>query len=382
MITKYYSIKNGKKTFKGYRARPLYKCELLGEKYFGTKEKSKAQFWHDGQLNLAKKGYNSSYTLDDAYNLYLDDFSGSINGKLFYKKSHKCLKQNISKWLSKVVIELKPTDVSQMMRELHLACEKRLGHPRLHLKRDITTLHAVLEHYKNEKNIDFINPVTRRHKKDWGKAKGKKIQTEVISHTPEEVRGFFGWLKALPDPVFFHIAFWQLTSHRQRISEILSLEWRDVDWQREIIWITGTIVHTDEDGKTLRNYKDYGTKEGRTKAPIYFGGENKHLKASLLALKELNRSSRWVLADAMGNVPAYRWVSEVYKRSGFFNEKYLATHKCRKTAITLGTILCGSDTAKTHAGHASWEAHGRYVNTQQTELQNPIPAAIAKSFGF
>ena len=382
MISKYYSTKNGKKILKGYRARPFNNGMVFDERYFGAKEKLKAQKWHDRQLVLYSKGYDFTYTLEDAYNLYLEDFSGSINGKLFYTKSHNCLKMDIPKWLSKIVTDFKPTDVSQMMRELYIASEKRLGYQRAHLKREIVTLHAVFEHYKNEKNIDFTNPVTRRHKKDWGKAKGKRLVNEVVSHEQEELAGLFNWLKGLSDPVYFHIAFWQITSHRQRVSEILGLEWADVDWQKEIVWITGTIVHTDDKGKTLRNFKDYGTKEGRTKVPLFFGGENKHLKASLLALKELNRSFRWILADERGNVPSYRWLYQVYKNSGFFNEKNIATHKCRKTAITLGTILCGSDTAKTHAGHSTWEAHGRYVNTQQTELSNPIPAAIAKSLGL
>ena len=105
----------------------------------------------------------------------------------------------------------------------------------------------------------------------------------------------------------------------------------------------------------------------------------KHLYSSYLRLK---RAIAGCLPIKKATLPPIRRESDIYKRSGFFNEKYLVTHKCRKTAITLGTILCGADTAKTHVGHSSWSAHGRYVDMRQKELNNPIPAAIARTLGF
>ena len=55
MITKYYTTKNGKKAFRGYRARPVYNNEILEQRCFGPKEKTKAQMWHDSVLNVVKK---------------------------------------------------------------------------------------------------------------------------------------------------------------------------------------------------------------------------------------------------------------------------------------------------------------------------------------
>ena len=338
-------------------------------------EKSKAVLWHDRILFLAKNGYDFQFSLDDAFKLYLDDFRGTINGKLYSNKAYDCIKKNIPTWLSTLVIDLRPTDLSRLLRELDAACKNRLGRKRKHLKREVEILHAVFEHYKNEKNIDFINPITKKHKRDWAK---NKERTRVISHTPDEAIRFLAWIKDWHDPVYFHIAFWQLTSHRQRVSEILSLEWNDIDWEKEIAWITGTIVHTDEYGKAIRNFKQFSTKEGRSGVPIYFGGNNKHLKESLIALKKISQSDRWVFGDASGNIPTLNHIRQIYKKSGFFNEQYLATHKCRKTAITLGAILCGVETAKTHGGHSTTSAHAKYVDDQFKEINNPIPAAIAK----
>ena len=368
MIGPYYSYRKGKKYQKGWRARPKVGGKIIKERVFSKREKGKAQLWHDRIVSLAKKAYDFTFTL-------VDDFRGSINGKLYSNKAYECIKRDIPHWLLMLVMDLRPTDMSRLLRELDKACEIRLGRRRKHLKREVEVLHAVFEHYKNEKNIDFVNPIVRKHKRDWAKAKGNN---RVISHTPEEAINFLKWLKGWHDPVFFHIAFWQLTSHRQRISEILSLEWKDIDWEKEIAWINGTIVHTDEHGKTVRNFKQYSTKEGRTGIPINFSENNQHLKESLMVLRGLKHSKRWVFADVSRNIPSLSQVRQVYKKSGYFNEKYLATHKCRKTAITLGTILCGVDSAKTHGGHSTWSAHGRYVDHQIRELSNPIPAAIAE----
>ncbi len=73
---------------------------------------------------------------------------------------------------------------------------------------------------------------------------------------------------------------------------------------------------------------------------------------------------------------------EVYKKSGFFTEKSLETHKLRKTAITLGAIHCGADFAKLHGGHATWSAHGRYLDQHQLDINNPVPAKLAQVIGL
>lgn len=286
MIEAYYSTRKGERYQKGWRARPRVNGEMIDEKIFGMKEKTKAQIWHDRIVSLAKKGYDFGFTLEDAIKLYLDDFTGTINGKRYAYNAYRCLQLHAPKWLKKIVTDLRPSDISQLLREVNQSFIDK-GRKRLHLKREVDNLHAVFGHYRDEKNIDFVNPVTRRHKKDWSRAKGKRLVPKAYSHQPEEAIAFLNWLKKLPDPVYYHIAFWQFTSHRQRISEILSLEWSDVEWDREIVWVTGTIVHADEIGKPLRNYKQHGTKEGRTNAPISFGAPNGHLKRSLLELKNL-----------------------------------------------------------------------------------------------
>ena len=73
---------------------------------------------------------------------------------------------------------------------------------------------------------------------------------------------------------------------------------------------------------------------------------------------------------------------KVYGKSGFFKEQWLGTHKCRKTALTLATILCGSDFAKRFGGHASDSAHVRYIDRELKEINNPVPAKLAKALGL
>lgn len=208
------------------------------------------------------------------------------------------------------------------------------------------------------------------------------MQVSNLRHNPLEAQALLAHLKGLPDPVYYHVCLWQLTSNRQRIGEVLSLEWNDVDWDEQIAWVTGTMQWCDEFRRTLRNTKQYHTKEGRERIAIPFGGENAHLKQSLLELKNLHLSDRWVFADKKGFVPSLRQMNAVYKRSGFFNEKFLATHKCRKTALTLATIEFGSDIAKTFGGHATDSAHVRYIDRHLIEMSNPAPARIAKTLGI
>ena len=155
MIDAYYSIKKGKRYQKGWRAKPTVKGQIIEQKLFALKEKTKAQLWHDRIVSLAKKGYDFGFTLNDAFKLYLDDFSGTINGKLYANKAYKCVQKNASEWLNKLVGELKPSDISQLLRELDKSCADSLGRKRSHLKREVEILHAAFEHYRDEKNIDF-----------------------------------------------------------------------------------------------------------------------------------------------------------------------------------------------------------------------------------
>jgi integrase len=210
--------------------------------------------------------------------------------------------------------------------------------------------------------------------------KGK--EQRAIALSVEDAKKLLSMMKDRSDPVYYHIALWQMTSHRQRIGEVLSLEWPDVDWENEIAWITGTMLWTDKDNKTTRNTKQYHTKEGRPRIPINFGGNNQHLKKSLLALEALKRGKRWVFADQRGNVPTLRQINGIYKKSGLFQEKGLATHKCRKTALTLATIKCGVEFAKRLGGHSADSAHVRYIDRQMKEMENPVPAKLAEALGL
>lgn len=97
---------------------------------------------------------------------------------------------------------------------------------------------------------------------------------------------------------------------------------------------------------------------------------------------ELKRCSNWVFADERGNVPTTHQVTNVYKKSGFFTEKGLGSHKCRKTALTLATIKCGSDFAKRLGGHATDSAHVRYIDRELKEMNNPVPAVLARTLGL
>jgi hypothetical protein len=144
-------------------------------------------------------------------------------------------------------------------------------------------------------------------------------------------------------------------------------------------WI---IMQANEHNVTTRNTKQYHTKEGRNHIPIFFGGENKHLRSSLMFLQSLRRDARWVFADEKGNVPATRQVTKIYKLSGYFTESGLGSHKCRKTALTLATIKCGSDFAKRLGGHSSDSAHVRYIDREMKEISNPVPAVLARTLGL
>jgi integrase len=379
-IKKYYTTKDGKKVFAGFRARPEYKGKLIAEEYFGPKEKTKAQVWHEKMVMLTRKSYDTSQTLGQACSAYLDGLKTTVNGRAYVRQGIAAIERDASHWLKKSVIDLRPMDINQLLTELDKNSEKRLGRPRLHLKREIELLHAVFEDYRCKLNNDYSNPVNRRHKEKWGRGRSKVAAP--TSHSPVEAQALLAYLKGLPDPVYYHTCLWQLTSNRQRLGEVLSLEWSDVDWDQQIAWITGTMQWCDEFGRTLRNTKQHHTKEGRDRIAIPFGGNNFHLKQSLLELRNLHLSERWVFADKKGLVPTLRQMNKVYKRSGFFNERFLGTHKCRKTALTLATIEFGSDIAKTFGGHATDSAHVRYIDRHLREMNNPAPARIAETLGI
>lgn len=380
-VKKYYSTKKGKKVLKGFHVQPVLNGIILGEKYFAANEKTKAYVWQDQMIERAKKGYDRHMTLNDAFRLYIDNLDyATLNARLYAKKCWRCLELDAPHWLNSVMNDLVPSDISQLLDEIFRASSKRLGRPRKNLKREVDILSAVCRVYKYSRNNDFQNPVTTEHRRRWKFSKNR--HDTVVSMTEEEGRQFLKKLKHHHEPVFYHIAVWQLSSHRQRIGEILSLEWCDVDWDAEIAWITGTILQADENGKTIRNTKQYHTKEGRAKIPVNFGGENTHLKNSLLALRDLNHHERWVFADKTSNIPTLRRVNDVYGRTGFFQEKGLGSHKCRKTALTLATIKCGVDLAKRLGGHATDSAHVRYIDRQLKELANPVPAKLAEALGL
>jgi integrase len=379
MIVRKYSQARGTKTFKGYLAKPVYGGKVVGEKLFGPREKMSAIEWHDKTLFYAKSGTDTRMTLKEAFIEYVASSNMTVQSKLFVNKSLRCIELDAPKWLSKAVIELRPNDMSDLLREIFDKSAVRLGKPRMHLKREVDCLRCVLEYYRYAKNDSFTNPITKQHKNRWAKEQDKAQRYKPV-HTlsVDEVRRLLSWLEGHRDPVHYHIALWQLTSHRQRLGEVLSLEWKDVDWENETIWLTGTMIWADETGKLLRNTKQYHTKEGRGAVPIYFGGANTHLKRSLEGLLALRKDlNPWVFADRKGNVPTLRTVTSVYNKSGFFEEKGLSSHKCRKTAITQALLLCGADAAMVHGGHSTAQAHARYLDKTRIEKLNPAPAALA-----
>ena len=379
-IKKYYSTKNGKKVFKGYEAKPILNGRVLAVQYFDTKEKTKAYVWHEKKISEAKKGYDQDLSLSDACKEYLEKLDVTVNGRRYARQGIEILELDADVWMAKQISSFTTNDITRLLEMVDKASEQRLGRKRVSLKREVEVLSAVCNCYKFTHNNDFSNPVTPLHKKRWcyHRASGN----EAVSLTEVEARNFLLYLSSLLDPIYYHIALWQLTSHRQRIGEVLSLEWNDVDWTNEIAWLTGTMLQTDESNMTTRNTKQYHTKEGRSRIPLFFGGENQHLKDSLLALRNLNRDPRWIFADERGNVPSTRQVTKIYKRSGFFAEEGLGSHKCRKTALTLATIKCGTDFAKRLGGHASDSAHVRYIDRELKELHNPVPAVLARTLGL
>jgi integrase len=264
---------------------------------------------------------------------------------------------------------------------------------RKHYSREIDYLSTCFGYYHDSLDFNFQSPITKIHKYEFGKMarrSGKKRSNTVkISFDKNQVINLFEKLRLdgshLPhqfEIIYYYIVAVQFT-FGLRLGEACGLEWKDVDFERNILRLTGSMQWYGEDGKIARNEKVNRLKEegdlDNDEALEYPMPDE--MVSIFKTIKALNRSDRWVMANRSGNVPQYSKIYARLMRTGFFDEVGQCSHKLRKTAKTLGQVLVGEKMSIDLMRHSSSAVSDRYTDDSVLAKHNPIPGLLSKMIG-
>ena len=284
---------------------------------------------------------------------------------------------------------------------------------REHMAKEIETLRAATNRYRKKHNKDFHHPDWEDLLADYGTSKTHKIAADDIrkAFTPEQLHLVVDAMSrpklskhGIPHHAFepiYHYAFGFMAIYGFRIGEVMGMEWDDLDLKRGSLSLTGHIEWYDENGRVVRNkkvpyIKQFGEIDPNN-SPIVKELTNEARKL-LLAVWNLQQSrgvtSRFIFANAAGDVPQYSAINKKYERTldGLIKldllpkhakQAYNMTHKIRKTSNTIGAILSGAEDRdkirREHLNHGSEGVNKKnYVDKLIDGYSTPIPDVMGK----
>jgi integrase len=360
-------------------------------KIFGKSEKSKALFWLEQKQREARLGIyqeSKNYSLEELFDLYRGSkrwFEITAYSRCYFNKCHKNFLLLDRKWLDIPIKDLNVHSVTRMFEDM----KKVIPRKRKNLAREIDYISICIGYYHDSIDPNFQSPITNIHKYEYGKltrkAGKKNSNTVKVAFDKDKVKSLFDDLlnkgSNLPqyEVIYYYIAKVQFILGL-RLGEACGLEWSDIDFDRKMIRLTGTMLWYGENGQIVRNHKVSRLKE---EGDLEAGEAIEYLmfpsiETLFKEIKSLNRSDRWVMANKQGDVPQYSKIYQRLSRTGCFEEVGQCSHKLRKTAKTLGQAMMGSEISKNLLRHSSDAVSNRYVDESVLSKHNPLPELLAE----
>jgi len=393
-VKKYYSTKDGKKVHVGWLAQLIIDGKCIDHVIIHDKRsKSKAEYWLEQKKIAIKRGTFDAcqMTVLQVFDAYLarkgwDDLADG--SKWYWNRAYASFKLLDEKWLNCPVTDLSGNKLFALLESLKKTiANARATKPRKNFKCELAFLSATLNFYRDRFNSSFVSPITKTHRLEFGNAANGKRRSNKIKVALDFSQINF-LLKNLREKsssnpkfevIYYFIVRIQLI-YGFRLGEAVGLEWDDVDFEKMLIRLRGTIEWMDQNGKTKRNCKVYRLKEeGQLQQGEFIEypitPEVGHL---LQEVRDLKRSDRWVMANRKGDVPQYSKIRQRLMKTGFFGEIGQCSHKVRKTACTIGHLLTDAKASSDLLRHANSQVTDRYLDDAILAKHNPIPRILSQ----
>ena len=275
---------------------------------------------------------------------------------------------------------------------------EKLGHIRLDRLTDLDVDRFIQDLHKNGKSKQGDKPLSRKtikhhlsfissayqyaiskHMVDYNPCSNvcvpKMDQAEKEIYTVEEVKQIIDLLETAPIKyrVFFMLAIY--TGFRR--GELLGLEWKDIDWDYNIIRVCRTSNYNHEDGIYTDTTKTKSSNRYSSRLPDNIMDLLKSLQEEQEHLHEAN-GDRWIESDRlfvqnngspMGTSTPYTWLERTTKKHGI---RFCDIHSIRHFFAS-ELILNGIDVVRVSAalGHSS-------ITTTQSTYLHVIKEAEAR----
>lgn len=352
-------------------------------KTFGNKERMAAEAWKLKKIKELESDIINSETVKGLVDRYFSSqayLQSSHNAKRYWVAPYNNLKM-ISQFDMNIE-DLNRRSLTTLMSKLRHKITVELGRPRKNFKQELELLSAAFNHHANLMDENFINPISKGIKEEFGKSKAQKQEEKLTIRkalSRDEMIDFVRQLKnPAYDKVYFSLAVTMLT-YGFRLGEALGLEWRDVDFINNTISLTGKILFDTLEDKRFSEYpkeyqiKGHAPKDGK---PYLVMKLPSFLKSILLTLKSESRNERYVHARVGGRLPVRDTIYAHFKRTGYFEERGMCSHKLRKTTATLSAHLTGGSAGREVLRHADDFIAQKYRDTSVIALDNPVPEYI------